>query len=566
MLASFLKKLSKTPTTSPENKEILHKPLSDLDNNADNLSNPHGILRSFLKRLSESPTTKPENKEILNQLLSDLDNNELDENILNKVEEIGLLKELLLQKDPYGYTPLQKAIFPRDIRGKALVGQSNHQLAENILDKAQEAGILKELLLQKDRYGYNLLDNTILPQDGYRKTLSNQSNHELVEKILEKAQEAEVLDTLLLQEDRYGNTPLHKAIDQSNHELVEKILEKAQEAEVLGTLLLQEGKCKKYPLIRAIGRLDYELVEILLKKAQEANALDKILKQGDKRGDTTPLHEAIDRGNNKLAEMLIEKAQEANALDKILKQGDKRGDTPLHNAIDRGNNKLAEMLIEKAQEANALDKILLQKNTFEYTPLDRAIERSNNKLAEMLIEKAQEAGVLKEVLLQKENFSRYTPLHRAIKRGNNKLAEMLIEKAKETGVLEEVLLEKSRFGGDCPLKYILQRARTEDDHREYLKLFIEAGFDYKSAEADRYLPPALEQAIRARGDNEDRSDAAYNFKRRYQAEIKEGSEDHDQKMSDRREKRREARADRMAGAGDSSFTEKLSKREQQKAR
>ncbi|MEG4215943.1 ankyrin repeat domain-containing protein [Microcoleus sp. Pol14C6] len=223
--------------------------------------------------------------------------------------------------------------------------------------------------------------------------------------------------------DKFGNTPLHLAVDRGSQDIAELLIANGARVNVRNA----KGQT---PLYRAIAIGHNEIAALLINNGTDVNNIDG--------SGTTPLHKAAHYGNVKILKLLIAKGAEINIQDNQIKtpldiavdlqlhdtvallisknpdvnSEDKEGRTLLHIAVDFKLEDVAKQLIAKGAFVNA-------KNNLLQTPLHLAVAQGSQDIAELLIANGARVNA--------RNANGQTPLYQAIAIGHNDIAALLIK-------------------------------------------------------------------------------------------------------------------------------------------
>jgi len=261
-------------------------------------------------------------------------------------------------------------------------------------------------------------------------------------------------DLVFSKEEKYGDTPLHKATGKGHKNVVELLLaEKADvnatnndgytplhvaayqgDKDVAAMLLANKANVNakdnygQTPLLWAAGSDRKDVAELLLGDGADVNAKKNI--------GLTPLAMAAMKGYRDLVELLLTNKADINAKDN-------NGMTPLFLAALKGHTDVAEILLAGKADVNAKDHDGV-------TPLQMAANNGYKDLAMLLLANSAEVNakandgetVLHSVALKgdtdmaelllanganvnSKDTNGQTPLHYAMAHGNGKVAELL---------------------------------------------------------------------------------------------------------------------------------------------
>lgn len=239
-------------------------------------------------------------------------------------------------------------------------------------------------------------------------------------------------ECLFIQEDEFGYTPLHFAIESGHTNIAEWLLSKSNTEELL-KLKDKQGRTALEVAVKSTGNarntLDIcwgELSQVnksllnaaktnsvsLVNEALAKGANINVRDVGTIHGNYTALIHAAQHGYYFVVQTLLEKGADPTARTGF----NNLRNTALHWAARNGHTGVATLLVE----ANPAT-LYLHEDEFGYTPLHWAAENGHEALCLALIE-AGGPILLNEVA--KDGFS--TPIHLAIHKGHNDLARLLL--------------------------------------------------------------------------------------------------------------------------------------------
>ena len=160
-------------------------------------------------------------------------------------------------------------------------------------------------------------------------------------------------------EDVFGRTALHAAVEASNLELVKLLVEK--DADVY-----RQDKKGRDCLAQAADENEVEILRYLLKTWKSEGSLSRHLLTHDLDGDT-PLHRSAAKGNEEAIGILLEAGDAAT----MCSQSNHSGLTPLHMAAYSGSPQIVEILLN-----NGADPIVRSNQGL--LPLDSAFQGWKN--------------------------------------------------------------------------------------------------------------------------------------------------------------------------------------------
>ncbi|XP_044726605.1 putative ankyrin repeat protein RF_0381 isoform X3 [Chrysoperla carnea] len=188
-------------------------------------------------------------------------------------------------------------------------------------------------------------------------------------------------------QNRFGQTPLHKAIENNDQvEIIELLLKHKADINA-------EDECRKTPLFKAIENKNLKITKLLLDNG--ANVKD----------DPKLLHSATMGECTEIVELLLQHNADVNVKDGC-------GQTPLYNAIQNNRLEIIELLLKHEADVNV-------KNRFGQTPLYNAVKNYQLEITELLLKHEADVNV--------KNLYGRTPLYKAIKNNQLEITELLLK-------------------------------------------------------------------------------------------------------------------------------------------
>lgn len=215
--------------------------------------------------------------------------------------------------------------------------------------------------------------------------------------------------------DKYGQVPLHIAVQKGDIEIVRLVLDE----ESLNAID-SDGYT---PLTASCITGDLEIVELLISSGAKVDYQSKMDKH-------TALHVAAQYGHPRVGELLLNNHADINAKNK-------KGFTPLHLAFQRGKRTMIEILIRR--KANVNDK--LDDNI---PLLHMATRKGDENLVLLLLDHNAE--------IDTQDDRGYTALHYAILNGNLKLMKLLISRHADCNLLTKC--------GESTLQFAIKNCKT----------------------------------------------------------------------------------------------------------
>ena len=139
-------------------------------------------------------------------------------------------------------------------------------------------------------------------------------------------------------EDVFGRTALHAAVEASNKDLVKLIVEK-------GADVYRQNKKGQDCLAQAADENEVEILQYLLETWKSEESLSRHLLAHDLDGDT-PLHRSAAKGNKEAIGILLKAGDAA----KMCSQSNLNGLTPLHMAAHGGSSQIVEILLRNGAD------------------------------------------------------------------------------------------------------------------------------------------------------------------------------------------------------------------------
>ena len=147
--------------------------------------------------------------------------------------------------------------------------------------------------------------------------------------------------------DDYGYTALHYAAHNNNHRIVAFLLAKAKSISKDTRTVVDADRCGCTPLHRAAFHNAYESAELLLYNDANVNAVDRSF--GDMR---TPLHKAYSKNNAKMVDLLLRHGADESVRDR-------GGKLPREAALDdRGGEEGADEIDNTIQDTVVLCQVV----------------------------------------------------------------------------------------------------------------------------------------------------------------------------------------------------------------
>ncbi len=172
----------------------------------------------------------------------------------------------------------------------------------------------------------------------------------------------DLFEQILTRPDQHQRTPLMTAIECADNSIIDLIIAKLQERNLLAQALLVHDYCGCNPLMFALrSRKHTELVKFIIQSAKELNVLDKVLLQTDQQQRNTLLF-ALERSNDLVRIKYIIGIDEAGILTQLLQGHDASGNNVLMAIFSRGRADLDvfKLIIDKTRKAGMLDQLLTE--------------------------------------------------------------------------------------------------------------------------------------------------------------------------------------------------------------
>nr|CAH7726410.1 unnamed protein product [Callosobruchus chinensis] len=264
-----------------------------------------------------------------------------------------IVKYLTEVKDRFGFTYLHKAAWDGNLDLFKLLINHNADLyrvdndSSSPLHRAAENGKLEIVRYIIDKKLYNI--DTVNNDKRTPLLLAAQNGHlEIVKFLVDKG-----ADFFL--RDKFGFTPLERAIDREQDDIVKYLTEVKDR---FGFTYLHKAAWD--------GNLD--LFKLLINHNADLYRVDN--------DSSSPLHRAAENGKLEIVRYIIDK--KLYNIDTV--NNDKR--TPLLLAAQNGHLEIVKFLVDKGADFFLRDK-------FGFTPLERAIDRGHEKVKEYLEEKGR---------------------------------------------------------------------------------------------------------------------------------------------------------------------------------
>lgn len=302
---------------------------------------------------------------------------------------------LLQQKEKHGMTPIHCAVATGSVSVLQLLLESDQ--------------VKKEILLQKNNSRQTPLHIAVYFAIGTGK-------RELLTILLESSHSS--LSLLFQQQDIWGETPLHKALEDANSDLALFLFQYAKRES--SAPFLKEDKNGQTVLHKAVMQMilfqcqHLPFIEALLN--EETIEVSTLCQKGDLE-KMTPLHVAVLENNVAIFRLFLEsKMLSTEDIHSLLCKEDKWGWTPFCGMLGEGRDTMMRALLSNSKiDASTL---FLTPNRDGKTPLDSLLEGREKETEVRITRLLLESDPIHiQRLLQKTDDRYATLLHRALEKG-----------------------------------------------------------------------------------------------------------------------------------------------------
>jgi ankyrin repeat protein len=422
-------------------KTALHYAVSE--EKADVVEKILGVTKDHPDTLKELLTAKNKYGETALDVQMRIGNADMVKKMLAAAQEAGILKELLSDKDL-----LKKILVIKHPDGKSVLHSADDLVAQLQDLVPQGRADVVEKILAAAKYNPEWLKELIAEDKNVSTVLHDAfswGKADVVEKILAAMKNhPQLLKEMLNAKGIYTRTPLCYAVYQGNAEMVEKILDAVKDnPELLQELLTARDKDEKTALGEAVFWGKAEMVEKILAAVKDnPELLQEVLTARDK-DEKTALGEAVFWQKDEVIEKILDAVKgNPKLLQEVLTAKSRDGQTVLQYPAYWAKTGVIENILATAKDdLKLLKEILVPNHQNGMTALYYAVKNLQTEVVKEILAAAKDNPELLKEVLNAENKYGETALHRAVNHLQIDVVEKILDAAKDSGILKKINLK-----------------------------------------------------------------------------------------------------------------------------